>query len=79
MQTYHTLQDMRVVFLDGTVLDTADPASREAFLKVRPPVPTLDWRKAGGQRACSDVLPASSMLINGERHISVISGDASQT
>jgi len=35
VQTYHTLQDMRVVFLDGTVLDTADPASREAFLKVR--------------------------------------------
>lgn len=39
MQTYHTLQDMRVVFLDGTVLDTADPASREAFLKVRTPCP----------------------------------------
>lgn len=35
VQTYHTLQDMRVVFLDGTVLDTADPASRESFLKVR--------------------------------------------
>lgn len=37
MQTYHTLQDMRVVFLDGTVLDTADPASRDAFLKVPTP------------------------------------------
>ena len=33
-QTYHTLQDMRIVFVDGTVLDTADPASRAAFLKV---------------------------------------------
>ena len=32
--TYHTLKDMRVVFADGTVLDTADPASRSAFLKV---------------------------------------------
>lgn len=32
--TYHTLRDMRVVFLDGTVLDTADPKSREAFLEV---------------------------------------------
>eukprot|EP00217_Crustomastix_stigmatica_P007397 CAMPEP_0183793250 /NCGR_PEP_ID=MMETSP0803_2-20130417/3086_1 /TAXON_ID=195967 /ORGANISM="Crustomastix stigmata, Strain CCMP3273" /LENGTH=1128 /DNA_ID=CAMNT_0026037623 /DNA_START=16 /DNA_END=3400 /DNA_ORIENTATION=- len=31
--TYHTLADMRIVFVDGTVLDTADPASREAFLK----------------------------------------------
>lgn len=31
--TYHTLRDMRVVFVDGTVLDTADPASRQAFLK----------------------------------------------
>ena len=29
--TYHTLQDMRVVLVDGTVLDTADAASRAAF------------------------------------------------
>jgi hypothetical protein len=28
------LQDMRVVFVDGTVLDTADPNSRESFLRV---------------------------------------------
>lgn len=32
--TYHTLKDMRVVFIDGTVLDTASPASRESFMKV---------------------------------------------
>ena len=32
--TYHTLRDMRVVFADGTVLDTADPVSRESFLRV---------------------------------------------
>ena len=31
--TYHTLEDMRIVFVDGTVLDTADPASRESFLR----------------------------------------------
>ncbi|WIA35081.1 hypothetical protein OEZ86_003567 [Tetradesmus obliquus] len=31
--TYHTLKDMRVVFVDGTVLDTADPNSRESFLR----------------------------------------------
>mmetsp|Transcript_7098 Transcript_7098/g.12157 ORF Transcript_7098/g.12157 Transcript_7098/m.12157 type:complete len:1103 (+) Transcript_7098:137-3445(+) len=31
--TYHTLKDMRVVFVDGTVLDTADPASCQSFLK----------------------------------------------
>ena len=31
--TYHTLKDMRIVFVDGTVLDTGDKASREAFLK----------------------------------------------
>ena len=30
---YHTLQDVRLVFADGTLLDTADPASREAFLQ----------------------------------------------
>ena len=34
--TYHTLKDMRVVFVDGTVLDTADPQSRASFLKVGP-------------------------------------------
>ncbi|KAG2497441.1 hypothetical protein HYH03_004596 [Edaphochlamys debaryana] len=31
--TYHTLKDMRVVFVDGTVLDTADENSRQAFLR----------------------------------------------
>lgn len=31
--TYHTLRDMRVVFADGTLLDTSDPASRASFLK----------------------------------------------
>ena len=31
--TYHTLKDMRIVFVDGTVLDTSDEASRAAFLK----------------------------------------------
>ena len=32
--TYHTLRDMRVVMVDGTVLDTSDQASRQRFLKV---------------------------------------------
>lgn len=31
--TYHTLKDMRIVFVDGTVLDTGDAASRGAFLE----------------------------------------------
>ncbi|KIY92557.1 Fe-S oxidoreductase [Monoraphidium neglectum] len=31
--TYHTLKDMRVVFADGTVLDTSDAVSRESFLR----------------------------------------------
>ena len=31
--TYHTLKDMRIVFVDGTVLDTSDKASRESFMK----------------------------------------------
>ena len=31
--TYHTLKDMRIVFVDGTVLDTADAESRASFLK----------------------------------------------
>ena len=29
--TYHTLQDMRVVLVDGTVLDTSCAQSRDAF------------------------------------------------
>uniref|UniRef100_A0A061R4J9 D-lactate dehydrogenase (cytochrome) n=3 Tax=Tetraselmis sp. GSL018 TaxID=582737 RepID=A0A061R4J9_9CHLO len=31
--TYHTLKDARIVFADGTVLDTADPESCAAFRK----------------------------------------------
>lgn len=31
--TYHTLKDMRIVLVDGTVLDTADPKSCDAFLQ----------------------------------------------
>lgn len=31
--TYHTLKDLRVVFADGTVLDTAVPESRDEFLR----------------------------------------------
>lgn len=31
--SYHTLRDMRIVFADGTVLDTADEQSRASFLK----------------------------------------------
>lgn len=32
--TYHTMADMRILFADGTVLDTADEESRRSFLKV---------------------------------------------
>eukprot|EP00879_Flechtneria_rotunda_P005800 GHRR01006103.1.p1 GENE.GHRR01006103.1~~GHRR01006103.1.p1 ORF type:complete len:946 (+),score=315.50 GHRR01006103.1:676-3513(+) len=31
--TYHTLKDMRVVFADGTLLDTSDRTSRENFIR----------------------------------------------
>lgn len=34
--TYHTLKDMRIVFADGTLLDTADPASRASFMETHP-------------------------------------------
>ena len=33
--SYHTVADMRITFVDGTTLDTADPESRKAFLEVR--------------------------------------------
>jgi len=31
--SYHTVADMRITFVDGTTLDTADPESRKAFLE----------------------------------------------
>lgn len=34
--SYHTVRDLRIVLVDGTVLDTACPESRASFLKVRP-------------------------------------------
>ena len=37
--TYHTLRDMRIVLVDGTVVDTADALSCESFLKV--------WKEVG--------------------------------
>jgi len=36
--TYHTLADMRIVFTDGSVLDTADPASVAAFERSHAPL-----------------------------------------
>jgi len=36
--TYHTLKDLKVVFVDGTVLDTASKESKEAFLRSRPDI-----------------------------------------
>ena len=36
--TYHTLKDMRIVFVDGTVLDTSDQASRESFMRTHKPL-----------------------------------------
>jgi D-lactate dehydrogenase len=32
--TYHTLKDLKLVLVDGTLLNTADTLSREAFLRV---------------------------------------------
>lgn len=32
--TYHTIADMRMVLVDGTVLDTADQKSVDQFLQV---------------------------------------------
>lgn len=34
--SYKTVEDMRIIFDDGTILDTANPASRSAFLKSKP-------------------------------------------
>jgi len=43
--TYHTLRDLRAVFADGSVLDTADPASRAAWVEV--------WRPLCARRGAS--------------------------
>ncbi len=34
--TYHTMTRLRLMLKDGTLLDSGDPASREAFLRARP-------------------------------------------
>ncbi|AFQ44801.1 FAD-binding and (Fe-S)-binding domain-containing protein [Desulfosporosinus meridiei] len=34
--SYKTVEDMRIIFDDGTILDTADPNSRKAFLQSKP-------------------------------------------
>ena len=34
--SYQTIDSMRLVLADGTILDTADPASRQAFVKRQP-------------------------------------------
>ena len=36
--TYKTIADIRIVFYDGTVLDTADAASRAAFMQKHPQI-----------------------------------------
>eukprot|EP01064_Diplonema_japonicum_P016199 TRINITY_DN24204_c0_g1_i1.p1 TRINITY_DN24204_c0_g1~~TRINITY_DN24204_c0_g1_i1.p1 ORF type:complete len:1020 (+),score=225.38 TRINITY_DN24204_c0_g1_i1:59-3061(+) len=36
--TYHTMQDIRVVLLDGTILDTSDPASVASFTTSHAPL-----------------------------------------
>lgn len=52
--TYHTLKDMRVVFVDGTVLDTADPASRESFLKASTASPAFALHVELKSKLCGD-------------------------
>ena len=34
--SYNTVRSMRIIFADGTLLDTADPASRQAFAESHP-------------------------------------------
>lgn len=34
--SYRTLSSMRIIFADGTLLDTADPQSRKRFLEIHP-------------------------------------------
>ena len=45
--SYATIQSARIIFADGSLLDTADPASREAFLKSHSEL--VDTGTAGGR------------------------------
>ena len=54
--TYHTLKDLRCVLVDGTVLDTADPASCTAFLEVR------EWQAPPALGATDDCLKTTHLL-----------------
>ncbi|KAK9807175.1 hypothetical protein WJX73_004038 [Symbiochloris irregularis] len=50
--TYHTVKDMRVVFLDGTILDTADENSRASFQQSHAPL--LEGLSSLAQRIQAD-------------------------
>ena len=41
--SYHTLDDMVIVFADGTVLDTSEPSSKDAFTKQHPQFVSPTW------------------------------------
>jgi len=46
--SYHTVKDLRLVLVDGTVLDTADPESKASFLRVS--ASGRSWRRGEGAR-----------------------------
>lgn len=55
--TYHTMQRLRVILTDGTLLDSGDPASRDAFRIKRPDI--LD-----GLKALSDEVKRDNELVD---------------
>ena len=57
------LQDMRVVFVDGTVLDTADETSRQAFMRVGGGVYTAVSAFGGGGGYISVQSAATCILV----------------
>lgn len=72
---YRTLQDIRVVFQDGTVLDTADPASCRAFQHSS----SLGTRICRGLRLLANEVqadPATSDLIKHKNTIKCTTGYA---
>ena len=54
--SYQTLKSMRVMLADGAVLDTGDPASRQAFSASHGPL--LNQLAELGQRTCANAVLA---------------------
>jgi hypothetical protein len=69
--SYHTVKDLRLVLVDGTVLDTADPESKASFLRVSANVCVHERRP----RSCAwQLLACVCVRVRGDLHERLVGG-----